>query len=75
MPQVNFTRPTEFGYGQVWITGSKSRPGVYHTTLREDNGTWKCSCEGQRYNKSCRHVNELQEQYGDVDTDDVQVNL
>lgn len=75
MPQINMTQPTEFGYGRVWITGSKSRPGVYHTTLRQDDGTWKCTCEGQRYNKNCRHVNELQEQYDEEATTEFEVNL
>jgi hypothetical protein len=74
MPQVNITTPTELGYGRVWVTGSKSRPGVSHTTLRKDDGSWDCTCEAMRYKKHCRHVNELLDVVGD-DNDDFEVNL
>lgn len=68
------TQPTELGYGRVWITASKSRQGVYHTTLRKDDATWSCTCEGQKFQKKCRHVDDLREQI-DGEVEDFEVNL
>lgn len=76
MPQVNFAQnPEEFGIGRVWLTASKTRSGAYHTTLRSEDGTYKCSCEGWRYHRKCKHVTFLMEELGDDESDDFQVSL
>lgn len=74
MPEVS--KSTFFGTGSVWLTPSKSRVGVYHTTLRDSEGNWDCSCEGSRYAGHCWHVDNLKEETGDDDDEgEIQVSL
>lgn len=73
MPQAVFDAPVKLGEGTVWITESKSRRGMYHTTLHTTEGKWHCTCEGWRYRYNCKHVNQLKEEQGE--DDDIQVSL
>jgi hypothetical protein len=72
MPEIISTEPQYIGTGQVFITGSRSRPGVIHVTLHNNDG-WVCNCEGWRYTAHCWHIERLVEQFGDAD--DLQIMM
>lgn len=71
MAEIRSIEPKELGTGRTWITNSKTRPGIHHTTVFADDGSWLCTCEGMQYFSYCRHVRFLKELVGiDDDLDD-----
>jgi hypothetical protein len=56
MPTYNVAdEPSEAG---VYTFASKSRPGLVHTVVVDTNGV-RCTCEGWKYRKHCRHIDEI----------------
>lgn len=67
MPEQISEEPQEIGEGRVFITGSKTRPGVTHVTILSEDGEFICLCEGFKYNGHCRHIKDIQEMVDDGD--------
>ena len=66
LPEITDEIPQEIGEGRVFVTGSKSRPGVTHVTILAEDGELLCLCEGFMYNNGkCRHVKEIKEMLDD----------
>lgn len=64
------------GTGNIFITQSSSRMGMYHYTVIGEEGQANCTCEGWRTHKRCWHVEEGLTRAGwQGDGVDFQVNL